>query len=311
MGARIAKSTSMPGRLSVVVHADAERLASAVAAFVAKEARRSIEAHGRFAVALAGGTTPKRAYELLSLPPLVTLVPWEGVHLFWTDERCVGSDDPRSNERMAREAFLDRVPIPPDQVHPMRCGAGGGQDGVEGGLTAEQAARRSADEYESLLRRLFAEADGVGAFGLPYAEGPAGAALDLVVLGLGADGHTASLFPGSQALTDGGRWAAPVFVRTAAADRAAGADAAGAGAAGEDLWRVTLTAPFINMAASVLFVVSGPAKAPIVTEVLEGPIDAGRLPAQLIRPRTGMVRWYLDEASAALLQREGEGATNP
>lgn len=287
------KSMKTPSGASVVVYPDAERLASATATFIAEEARRSVEAHGRFAVALAGGTTPRRTYALLARPPLVDRVPWESVHVFWTDERCVGPDDPRSNEGMAREELLDRVSVPPDRVYPMRCGVSAEAAKDQGAAPAEQAARRCAEKYDALLRRLFPAAYDAAVGGVTDAGGALGTALDLVLLGLGVDGHTASLFPGSDALSEGRRWVAPVFVPAAAA--------AGANAAGDDLWRLTLTAPFINMAASALFIVSGPAKAPIVAEVLEGPVEAGRLPAQLVRPRLGALRWYLDEASAALL----------
>lgn len=292
-GAGVTKRATVSDRISVAVYANAETLASAVAAAIAEEACRSIGVRGRFTVALAGGATPRRAYELLSQPPLLGVVPWQGVQVFWTDERCVDVDDPRSNERMVREALLKRVPIPVDRVHPIRCGAGDLEGGADGRLSAKRAAKRRAEAYEALLRGVFQHGEHTGAAGLLHHAGPAGTALDLVLLGVGSDGHTASLFPDTEVLDERRRWAAPVFVRAAAA--------AGTAAAGEDLWRVTLTVPFINMAASVLFVASGPAKAPIVAEVLEGPPDAGRLPAQLIQPRTGVIRWLLDEAAASLL----------
>lgn len=304
-------------RVSVAVYADSEALATAAAAAIAEEARRSVEARGRFAVALAGGATPRRAYELLAEPPLLGVVPWQGVQVFWTDERCVEGDDPRSNERMAREALLDRVPIPADRVHPIRCGAGQEERRSDDPRWARQSARRRADDYDALLRRLFQDRDHVGPGGLLHHAGAAGTALDLALLGVGTDGHTASLFPGTEVLHERRRWAAPVFVPAAAAagtaahavaDATAGttahaaADATGSTAADDaGLWRVTLTAPFIDMAASVLFMASGPAKAPVVAEVLEGPPDAGYLPARLVRPRAGEVRWFLDEAAAALL----------
>ena len=287
------KSMRTSSGASVVVYPDAESLASATAALIAEEASRSVDVQGCFAMALAGGTTPRRTYALLARPPLVDRVPWESVHVFWTDERCVGPDDPRSNEGMAREELLDRVSVPPDHVHPMRCGVGAKPDEDQGAPPAEQAARRCAEKHEALLRRLFPEAHHAATAGVTNPGVAEGTALDLVLHGLGADGHTASLFPGSDALDEDRRWVAPVFVPAAAA--------AGATTAGDDLWRLTLTAPFINMAAAALFIVSGPAKAPIVAEVLEGPMEAGRLPAQLVRPRSGALRWYLDEASAALL----------
>jgi len=313
----VTRRARVSDRVSVVVYADAEALSAAVAEAIAEVARRSVESQGRFAIALAGGATPRRAYELLAEPPLLGVVPWQGVQVFWTDERCVERDDPRSNERMAREALLDRVPIPPDRIHPIRCGADRAERGSDDARWAKQCARRSAEEYDALLRRLFQDRDHVGPGGLLHHAGAAGTALDLALLGVGTDGHTASLFPGTEVLHERRRWAAPVFVPAAAAagtaahavaDATAGttahaaADATGSTAADDaGLWRVTLTAPFIDMAASVLFMASGPAKAPVVAEVLEGPPDAGYLPARLVRPRAGEVRWFLDEAAAALL----------
>ena len=186
--------------------------------------------------------------------------------MFWGDERCVPPDDLRSNERMARETLLDKVPIPPHQIHPLHC--------------AESRPAAVAG-YESLLRDFF--------------ERPAVGGPDLILLGLGDNGHTASLFPYTPVLAERDNWVGEVFV-----DAAAGA---GTTAAGEDLWRVTLTAPFINTAETVVFVVTGSAKASVVGEVLEGPYEPDRLPAQLIRPTKGLLRWYLDESAAADLAR--------
>jgi 6-phosphogluconolactonase len=271
----------------VAVYPDPPTLELATATFMVSEARRAVKARGRFSVALAGGSTPKRLYELLAQPPFAALMPWSDVHVFWGDERCVDRTDLRSNERMARDAMLDHVPIPPDQVHPMRCAAGVHEGEWPGGPRLESLARRSADEYEELLRAFFADRDSQTKM-----------ALDLVLLGLGEDGHTASLFPGCGALCEEERWVAPVLVDAAAS--------AGATVVGEDMWRTTLTASFINRATSVVFLVSGRAKAPMVKEVLEGPLDWSRLPAQLIRPENGTLRWHLDDDSAALLPVRSE-----
>lgn len=252
-------------RGAVTVFADPEAAAVGAASLFAEEAVRAVGAAGEFSVVLAGGGTPRRAYELLSQPPFRDRIPWDGVHVFWGDERCVEADDPRSNERMAREALLDAVPLPRNQIHPMRCA---------------ESRTGAVARYESLLRDLFV---------------PRGAGPDLVLLGLGDNGHTASLFPYAPVLDERERWVAEVFV-----DAAAGA---GTTAAGEDLWRVTLTAPFINTAAIVVFLATGSAKASVVREVVEGPYDPDRLPAQLIRPTRGGLRWHLDEDAAAHLTR--------
>jgi 6-phosphogluconolactonase len=277
----------------VAVHPDPESLALAAATLIVEEASRAVSARGRFALALSGGSTPKRTYELLSRPPFVDRMPWECVDVFWGDERCVAPADPRSNELMARHALLNYVPIPPDQVHPMRCQGVGTASGRPGESHSEDLARRSADEYEGLLRAFFPEQTET--------------ALDVVLLGLGANGHTASLFPESEVLPETVRWVAAAFDAAAAggavpdgAGPASTPSAAGTAVAA-GLWRITLTASFINRAASVLFLVSGSSKAGVVKEVLEGPINPTRLPAELIHPENGTLRWYLDEDSAALL----------
>ncbi len=302
---------------SMVIYPHHEALALGAAALFVVEARRAVKRSGRFTVALAGGSTPKRTYELLATPPLAGMVPWELTHVFWGDERCVNPADSRSNERMARETLLDHVAIPPDQVHPMRCDGldslplGSGFDA--GRLAARRAAERAADDYQALLRGLFPSRDvqrreelsptggnvvmqGIKAAGVDEAE----AALDLVLLGLGENGHTASLFPGSPVMQEKERWVAAAFVDTAAG--------AGTTASGEDMWRITLTAPFINRTGLVAFLVSGPAKAKAVRDVLQGtstgPADPTSLPASLIDPTGGRLCWLLDEESAALIAKE-------
>jgi 6-phosphogluconolactonase len=240
----------------IEVYPDLESLSQAAAALLVEQANLAVAARGRFSVALAGGATPRRTYELLAAPPLVDRAPWDRVHIFWGDERCVPLTDPRSNARLAKEAWLDRVPIPGNQIHPMNCA-----------LDPAAAARH----YEAQLREFFA--------GQPPI-------LDLFLLGLGDDGHTASLFPGTTVLAETERWAAPVYVP------------------GQDLHRVTLTAPLINQAAVVAFLVAGGAKAGVLREVLHGPRDPARLPAQLIRPHHGELRWLVDLAAASSLTRD-------
>jgi 6-phosphogluconolactonase len=263
--------------MQVVVHSDPETLALATAMLVVDEARQAVARAGRFSLALSGGSTPKRAYELLASPACAGLVPWEHVHVFWADERCVDSADPLSNERMGREALLDHVPIPEGQVHPIRCRGASLSEHQVDGTQSVAVARRAADEYDAVLRAHF----------------QAGTALDLVLLGLGRDGHTASLFAGSEVLDEKERWAAAVFVE----------GAAGAGTPDMDpgSWRNTLTLPFINRAARIVFVASGPSKAAIVQEVIEGTIASSPLPAQLVHPASGDLRWYLDADAAAML----------
>jgi 6-phosphogluconolactonase len=218
---------------------------------VVQVALEAAAARGRFSLALSGGDTPRRTYEILGRPQFREQAPWDRTHVFWGDERCVPLTDPRSNARMAKEAWLDRVPIPREQVHPMECAD-----------SPEAAAAR----YEDLLKDFF---------------GPGPASLDLVLLGLGEDGHTASLFPGTPAVRELARWVAPVYV------------------AEPGLHRLTLTAPFINQAGVVVFLAAGTAKAGVLRAVLNGPPAPERLPAQLIRPASGKILWLLDRKAAA------------
>lgn len=230
---------------------DLETLSRAAAALFVRRAQQAIRRSGRFAVALSGGQTPRQAYEGLARPPCRDAVDWERVHVFWGDERCVPFEDPRSNARMAYEALLDHVPIPRDQIHPIACA---------------DDPKAAAARYEMLLRGFFGERP---------------ARFDLVFLGLGEDGHTASLFPFSPALEEQVRWVVAVEEVTPP--------------------RVTLTFSVLNQAHLVAFLVSGANKAEILQEVLRGPLDPRRRPAQGIRPIGGRILWLVDRAACSLL----------
>jgi len=237
------------------VYADLEALSHAAAGIWVQQAREAIHARGRFSVALSGGQTPQRMYELLAQSPLRDRVAWGQVHVFWGDERCVPPNESRSNERMARQALLDLVPIPPEQVHPIRCA---------------RSAREAAEQYETVLRTFF------------KGQAPR---FDLVLLGLGENGHTASLFPGTSVLDEQERWVKEVYL------------------AEQGLYRVTLSAPLINQAMLVAFLVTGSAKASVLPQVLEGPFDPHRLPAQLIRPTHGDLYWLIDQEAGSLIRQ--------
>jgi 6-phosphogluconolactonase len=226
---------------------DPESLSEAAARLFVKQSRHAIQIQDRFSVALAGGHTPERTYQILSQPPFRDQVPWTKVHVFWGDERCVPRDDPRSNAHTAHQALLDHVPIPPDQIHPIRC---------------VQNPQQAAEEYESLLRSFFA------------GRSPC---FDLVLLGLGENGHTASIFPGALAVDEQERWVIAVFVAEHA------------------MWRITMTPLLINQAAMVTFLVAGTDKARVLQCVLDGPFEPYNLPAQLIQPTSGSLDWIVDE----------------
>jgi 6-phosphogluconolactonase len=226
---------------------------------VVAHARHAIAYRGRFLLALSGGSTPRPLYELLASPRFATRIDWTRVHMFWGDERCVPPDQPESNYRMAREALLDHVPLPPANVHRIR---------------GEDEPAEAAAAYEELL----------GAFFGSREISPKDS-FDLVLLGMGADGHTASLFPGSAAARETRRWV------VASPGPQPGS------------WRVSLTPVLLNAAENVTFLVTGADKAERLKDVLEnGQPDL--LPAQLIRPTHGALHWMIDAAAAARLRGE-------
>lgn len=214
----------------------------------------SVEQRGSASVALAGGTTPRPTYERIADALPASGVDPLGLHIFWGDERCVPPDDPMSNYRMAHASWLARSAIPDGQIHPIRC---------------EGDAKRGAAEYEQILRSHFAEQD------QPR--------FDLVFLGLGSDGHTASLFPGSQLLAEEERWVAAEFVEEPGG------------------WRVTLAPAAINAARSIAFLVEGKGKSEAVRRVIAGEHDPSNWPAQIVEPSDGQLHWFIDEAAATLL----------
>ena len=222
-------------------------LAQAVAEQIVQSAVLSIQLTGKFALGLSGGNTPRALYQLLATEPYAARIDWTAVEIFFGDERCVPPDDADSNFRMATEALLDHVPIPYDRIHRLR-----------GEIDPEQA----AIEYDILLNDHFGK-DG----------------LDLTLLGMGDDGHTASLFPESTALKETEHRCVANWVKKL------------------DAWRLTLSAPFINRSYEVLVLITGMNKAPIVKEVVEGD-GADKYPIGLIRPENGRLYWHLDAAAA-------------
>jgi 6-phosphogluconolactonase len=230
----------------VEIYSDREALAQAAVERIVAIARDSITSAQRFTIALAGGDTPRRLYELLAMRGDID---WSRVHVFWGDERCVPPEHAESNYRMAREALLSHVPIATAHIHR-----------IAGEADPAQAAR----DYEQTLRTYFT----------------AERSFDLVLLGMGDDGHTASLFPGTPAVTEQQRW----VMETVTGQRA----------------RITLTPVVLNAAASILVLVAGATKAARLAEALD---SDGALPVHRIKPTHGTLTWLVDEAAAARLQR--------
>ncbi len=240
------------------VHKDSEETCHAAADAVVAVLREAIATRGRCCMALSGGNTPRRLYQRL-VGPLRKEVDWSKVEFFWGDERPVPPDDPQSNFRMARESLLAPLEIPAERIHRMM-----------GESTDLDAA---AQQYQNEIARV------VG--GSTHGDPPM---FDLVLLGLGPDAHTASLFPATPALQETQRWvvANPVLKL--------------------NVERLTLTAMIINRAANVFFLVEGADKATALAEVLQGTIDIQRVPAQLIHPHGGKLVWFVDQAAAGKLK---------
>ena len=250
----------MPGTVTVTyeVWPTAEEMALASAKKFAASVNQAAAQRGVARIAISGGSTPKATFKILADPsqPFLASVAWDKLQLYWVDERCVGPEDPESNYGVCRDLLLSKVPIPAANVFRM-----------EGELDPQEAASR----YESVLRNNLR---------LEGAEVPV---FDLVMLGMGPDGHTASLFPHTEALHEMGRLVVANHVLQ------------------KETWRITLTLPVIDRGREVVFEVESAEKTDILAEVLTGPSDPERLPSQLIRPVSGNLLFLLDSAAAAKL----------
>jgi 6-phosphogluconolactonase len=239
----------------IEIFANSQELARGGAEYFVARSGEAVAQKGFFTVALSGGSTPKTLFQLLANPeePFHAQVPWARTQFFWSDERHVPPDDPESNFRMAHEAMLAHVPVPESNIHRVH---GENPD-----------ANAAATEYEQTILQLTKQT-------LPQ--------LDLILLGLGPDGHTASIFPGSEVLHETKRLVAAPWVQKF------------------NTYRITMTLPLLNNAASVLFLINGAEKAEIVKEVIEGP---KQYPAQAVQPTHGQLLWMLDKDAASFLIR--------
>jgi 6-phosphogluconolactonase len=255
--ADVTQPTPSRGEL-VVVETPADVATAAAKDLVAAAANRE-----RFTLALSGGSTPRSLYRLLGDPtaPFRSRLDWSQIHFFWGDERHVPPQHPDSNFRMVREALLDELPVPPGNIHRIRA--------------EEKDASTAAAEYEEELRRFF----GLRPGGVPR--------FDYVLLGLGEEGHTASLFPGSPVLHETKHLVAAPWV------------------AAQQTFRITLTPPVLNAAARVAFLVAGAAKAAALHAVLDGVRHPDEIPAQIVAPTDGSLVWFVDRAAAIQVAPDG------
>lgn len=248
------------------VYDNADALSRAAAEHFLKTAQAAVVARGKARIAVSGGHTPQRTFELLANPAerFLSAMPWGQIELYWVDERCVPPDHPDSNYRMTREAMLTKVPLRPEQVFR-----------IEGELEPDAGAAR----YESTIRNHFR---------LEGAETPR---FDVLALGMGDDGHTASLFPHTAGLHELARIAIANHVPQQ-----------------KESWRVTLTWPVIVEASDIFFLIEGKSKADPLHRVLQGPYDPETFPSQLIQPKSGKLLYLLDKDAAALLPPpDGQG----
>jgi 6-phosphogluconolactonase len=245
------------------IYKDLEELSQAAAQFLLEAAQSAAKTRGKFSLVLSGGNTPRRLYELLAEGPYREQMPWSKTHVFWGDERCVPADDERNNAHMARQVLLNRVPIPDEQIHT---------------IASTLQPLKAAEEYQNILEEYF---NGLSP------------TFDFVLLGLGENGHTASLFPETAVLDEKRHWVSEVYLPNL------------------QMWRVTLTAPILNQTRKTVFLVIGASKAWVLNQVLHGARRPKQLPAQLIQPQKGELLWLVDQAAASMMQKDAEGsATN-
>lgn len=230
---------------------DAEKVSAELAAWLGYYIPEVLKKKDRFTFVLSGGNTPKQLYKLLAASPFAESIPWGQVHFFWGDERAVPFEDSRNNAKMAYDELLDKVDVKAENIHVMRTDISAGE---------------SAAEYEKILKQYF--------------EGEE-TTFDFVLLGMGDDGHTLSLFPGTPVIHEQDAWVTSFFLHS------------------QDMFRITLTAPVVNQAACVAFLAVGTGKAEVLKHVLEGQFAPDTYPSQVIKPLKGELHWFIDEAAAS------------
>ena len=227
-----------------------EELSHTVANWLVDYSKEVLQRQDRFTIALSGGSTPQQLFELLAKPPYQDTIEWEKWHVFWGDERYVPFEDNRNNARMAYETLLNHVPVPEDQIYAFQTN-----------LEPQSA----AEAYEQVLHQYFDGSD---------------TTFDLVLLGMGDDGHTLSLFPGTAVIHEEAAWVKAYYLDQ------------------QEMYRLTLTTPVVNRAACVAFLVTGGKKTASLKKVLQGAYQPDKYPSQVIKPLNGNLIWFTDKAAA-------------
>lgn len=234
---------------------DPQELSADLAAFISTHITEVLAKKDQYTFVLSGGSTPKLLYTILAESPYKENIPWEKVHFFWGDERAVPFEDARNNAKMAYDELLDKVGVKAENIHVMRT---------------DVSAEESAAEYEKILRRYFDHSE---------------ITFDFVLLGMGDDGHTLSLFPGTPVVHEKDVWVTSFFLPA------------------QDMYRITLTAPVVNQSACVVFLAAGAGKADTLKHVLEGEFTPDTYPSQVIKPIKGDLHWFVDAAAAGNLTK--------
>ncbi len=241
--------------MNLHIYKNPEELSNAVAEWITDYIQTVLVKNNRFTIALSGGSTPQKLHTILAASPYKEKIDWKKMHIFWGDERAVPFTDDRNNAKMAYDTLLNHLPVPAEQIHVMRT---------------DIEPEVSALEYEKILHTYFDETD---------------TSFDLVLLGMGDDGHTLSLFPGTDIVHEKQAWVKAFFLKS------------------QDMYRISLTAPIVNKSAAVAFLAAGKNKSKTLEQVLEGAIQPDLYPSQIIKPVTGDLHWFVDEAAAADLRK--------
>lgn len=239
--------------MELIIKENTDSLIQALAGWITGYVADTLKTKGRFSLCLSGGNTPAKLYELLASPAYRDKIEWERIHFFWGDERHLPLTDEKNNAHMAISTLLSRVPVKKENVHI---------------IDTSIAPADSAKAYDAFLRKFF---------------GHTGHTFDLVLVGLGDNAHTLSLFPGYDVVQENKKWVRSFFLSE------------------QNMFRITLTAPVVNAAAAIAFLITGPDKATAVKQVLEGAYDPGKYPAQVIKPASGKLSWWLDREAAVKL----------